>query len=497
MASSNARIDKHTYLVSTSILLGACVLSVTLRFYIRIWVQRQFSVDDAFLILAVCCLISAVAVMYAVTLDKMYRIQALSAALPIALSFGFDVKAISGDGVFLQQAYEYLKWITVNQTLAWSSVFAVKFSFLFLFRRLIERLPRLIIYWWLVVAFNVVAFGYGLLTYFLICPHYNDPKIYECSLPSGFQRLIRHGIAQTAMDIMGDLLILYIPINLIWKIQLKWRQKVPLVLSLCLTGVMILVTITRVAGIEVDGQIDSVWESYFLIVAAEVGILLASVSTYRAFFVSQRRGGINKTRKTISDPGHWYSSKKKLNRVNKTQIHISYDYRAQIWRCCGNTADGVSDCDHPTAESFSAPAPTDLSTIYSSVVATETKKESLSTSTASFSMPFYDSTTVKWVSKTAIKSSLSSPPTMTPATPAAGEETSGPSSDGKTHLNDGEGGLTPGDKIALVIGIPGTLATIAAAYYTYATFRHKRRQSKKRIVISSRKPSVARMGQRC
>lgn len=57
---------------------------------------------------------------------------------------------------------------------------------------------------------------------------------------------------------------------------------------------MIMVTITRIAGIKLpDGQIDSVWESYFLIVAAEIGVILASISTYRALFVSHRKENMN------------------------------------------------------------------------------------------------------------------------------------------------------------------------------------------------------------
>lgn len=81
--------------------------------------------------------------------------------------------------------------------------------------------------------------------------------------------------------------VLYIPVNLIWKIQLRWRQKVPLVFSLCLTGIVILVSITRVAGIKRSG--DKAWQTYFLIVSAEIGVILASISTYRAFYVSRRR----------------------------------------------------------------------------------------------------------------------------------------------------------------------------------------------------------------
>lgn len=69
-----------------------------------------------------------------------------------------------------------------------------------------------------------------------------------------------------------------------------------MVLSLCLTGIMILVTITRIAGIHFHGQIDFVWESYFLLVAAEVGVILASISTYRTLFVAHRKATIKKAK---------------------------------------------------------------------------------------------------------------------------------------------------------------------------------------------------------
>ncbi|KAI4184917.1 MAG: hypothetical protein LQ346_006018 [Caloplaca aetnensis] len=288
--------------ISTAVLLGLCALSVTLRFYIRVRLQRDFSIDDAFLIVAFGCLICAMVVLYTATLNNLYLVHDLSTALPFAMSMGFPIEDMPADSAFLQPVYEYLKWITVNQTLAGCSVFAVKFSFLFLFRKLIDRLPRLITYWWFALAFNIAAFGYCFSTNFLNCPYYNDrASLYKCATPSGVARLMRHGIAQTAVDIIGDLLILYIPINLIWKIQIRWTQKVPLVLSLCLTAVIILVTITRIAGIKRAGAIDSVWESYFLIVGAEVGIILASVSTYRTLFVSHRKATFDKVGKRARD----------------------------------------------------------------------------------------------------------------------------------------------------------------------------------------------------
>ncbi|KAL8913491.1 MAG: hypothetical protein Q9171_001679 [Xanthocarpia ochracea] len=296
MAGSKVRIDKRAYLVSTAVLLGICIISVFLRFYIRIKVQKAFSVDDAILMGAFCCLLCSLVIMYSTVLDKLYLIMVLSASLPDALSIGFPIEDLPMDSTFLRPVYEYLKWITINQALGWCSIIAVKFSFLFLFKKMLDRIPPMITYWWFVVAFNTIAWGYGFSTYFLNCPYYNNPKIFECSSPSGVSRLLRHGIALTAVDVVGDLLILFIPIKLIWKVQIKWTQKVPLALSLCLTGIMILVTITRIAGIKFHGQNDIVWESYFLIVAAEVGVILASISTYRALFVAHRKATIKKAK---------------------------------------------------------------------------------------------------------------------------------------------------------------------------------------------------------
>lgn len=53
---------------------------------------------------------------------------------------------------------------------------------------------------------------------------------------------------------------------------------------------MILVTITRISGIKMGGQVDLVWESFFIIIAGEIGIILTAVTAFRAFFVSRHKG---------------------------------------------------------------------------------------------------------------------------------------------------------------------------------------------------------------
>ena len=98
---------------------------------------------------------------------------------------------------------------------------------------------------------------------------------------------------------------------------------------------MILVTITRIAGIYIHGQIDIIWESYFLIVAAEVGVILASISTYRALFVAHRKATIKKAK--YSGPG--YSP-------NRQILRRLLDFSPWRSRAAGQSTPGSGTASH-------------------------------------------------------------------------------------------------------------------------------------------------------
>lgn len=64
-------------------------------------------------------------------------------------------------------------------------------------------------------------------------------------------------------------------------------QKLTLACSLCLTVIVIIFTITRASGLEWHGKLDVLWEIYFQIISAEVGLVLVSMTAFRALFVSR------------------------------------------------------------------------------------------------------------------------------------------------------------------------------------------------------------------
>ena len=102
-------------------------------------------------------------------MDTLYLFEALAYRVP-TLQLPPDWK---------QRTLNMHQMGTVALILAWCSIASVKFSFLFLFRRLIDRLPNLMIYWWVVVIFNAVVAVYGAAICVLTCPWYYDDRSRE------------------------------------------------------------------------------------------------------------------------------------------------------------------------------------------------------------------------------------------------------------------------------------------------------------------------------
>jgi len=77
---------------------------------------------------------------------------------------------------FIQQAFEFHKLVTVALILTWFSIVSVKFSYPFLFKRLIDRMPLMVIYWWVVAVFNGLISAYGAAVYIAACPDFYNMK---------------------------------------------------------------------------------------------------------------------------------------------------------------------------------------------------------------------------------------------------------------------------------------------------------------------------------
>ena len=142
-------------------LLCLVLIAIAFRMCVRIFRQKQFGMDDFFVLLGTCCLVVAFGVL-AVFIDEMYLVEAVTMSLP-----GFVPPAD-----VLQQSYDFHKWLTVFGNACWFTVCCTKYSFLFFFRKLIDRLHYLRIYWWIVVLFVTGVLVFYAYECFMECPYY-------------------------------------------------------------------------------------------------------------------------------------------------------------------------------------------------------------------------------------------------------------------------------------------------------------------------------------
>jgi hypothetical protein len=132
---------------------------------IRFRVQKlSFFFDYGFLIAAFSYLLVGLIVMHLEVLDRMCFITALQSR----------VEGVIPPPDWIQMSFQFHKWVTVCNMLAWCAVMSVKFSFMFFFKKLIDRLPSLNIYWWFLVVYSTACWGYGISVYYIGCPYYFD-----------------------------------------------------------------------------------------------------------------------------------------------------------------------------------------------------------------------------------------------------------------------------------------------------------------------------------
>ena len=199
--------------ISTAVLLGLAFVTAVARLYVRLVVQRQAGVDDAFIIFAFMCLTAAAVMTYA-KIEELY----IGEAFLVGLN-GFIPPADAFQEIFDYKTFETASWI-----LLWAAISSVKFSFLFLFKKLIDRIPPMLRYWWVAFLVNVVVFAFGIPAVIVGCPYFgNNLELckswsshctihslilhpVKCSTPAYQNMLLRYAAAQMCLDIIGDLM---------------------------------------------------------------------------------------------------------------------------------------------------------------------------------------------------------------------------------------------------------------------------------------------------
>ena len=138
------------------------IIAAVLRIYLRLRHDHRLDIDDYFLGLAAVNLCASAGVL-------------LAARVLIYVQVRLSLGLVTGQTpVLASELLYYHKLEEAASVLLWISIFAVKFSFLFFFRNLIQRVRPLKIWWHVVVGITVVAACTCVPLGFMVCPDFSS-----------------------------------------------------------------------------------------------------------------------------------------------------------------------------------------------------------------------------------------------------------------------------------------------------------------------------------
>ncbi|KAJ5088070.1 hypothetical protein N7456_011686 [Penicillium angulare] len=170
VGSNLGPIPKAAFQVSIGMVFGLAVVAVVVRcFVLRVYIhKKKIQIDDGILFLATGLLISAIVILYQKTIAPGFYLG------------GFPLYNGQLDEIpdsMVQKSLDFHKWTVAVLMITWLSVCSIKFFFLAFFWKLVDRLPAWKIHWWIVFFFNVVTTIFGVLVFYVSCPHW-DIKMY-------------------------------------------------------------------------------------------------------------------------------------------------------------------------------------------------------------------------------------------------------------------------------------------------------------------------------
>ncbi|MCJ1413432.1 hypothetical protein MMC19_007537 [Ptychographa xylographoides] len=239
-------------------------------------------------------------------MDELFEIVLVSEGrLPPTASFA------AGIPFFLKSQFAII-------VLFWTTLWAVKFSFLLYYKKLFVGLPgHMQKCWWAVVIFSLLAYLGCWATQIAACVPISSYFTGQCNTPRDIYVGNLSLYYAMAVDIICDILIMALPLRLLWGLQINTRQKSALA-GIFLLGIIIIVfAIVRV--VETSATFDHVnpmWLALWSMVEASVAVVVSCLPSFRAF-LSNRTSSYWKDRYTSSD-----SRLSRLSRTPKGTVRL-------------------------------------------------------------------------------------------------------------------------------------------------------------------------------
>ncbi len=148
--------------IMIGIFFGLAIASVIARIGLRIHARRSLYPDDYIVLCGAMCLCGSIGLVY-----KQCDFNFLIATIQVNPSVLSQASA--------DQLQDLLNTPFANifafMTLSWTAIFAVKFSFLVFFKKLITRVSNIRIYYWIVGIVNLLSWLFITTEPLILCRH--------------------------------------------------------------------------------------------------------------------------------------------------------------------------------------------------------------------------------------------------------------------------------------------------------------------------------------
>ncbi len=114
--------------------------------------------DDYLFLFATATLIAGAGIFYA-CVDAQYTVYAVSGGMTIT------------PARFIQEYENAITYSLIGEILCWTTIFSIKFSFLFYFRGLVNRIYAMQVWWWITLTVFIPIAAIMIPGAFIVCPH--------------------------------------------------------------------------------------------------------------------------------------------------------------------------------------------------------------------------------------------------------------------------------------------------------------------------------------
>ncbi|GME49708.1 hypothetical protein K490DRAFT_71845 [Neofusicoccum parvum] len=248
-ATEPAKVSQHTFLGVAWGLFATATVFTIFRYFIRVKTFRRLYLDDAW-VFAAWLMALASTITWQCLAPNLYLSNAVTSG-----------KLFPPPPDFVSKSETFLRGSVAIIFLFYTSLWCVKLSFLFFFRRLYMNMGRLMRIWWAFVIFAIATWAVciGTIEYDCLVPPLAEIQA-RCKTTYSiyFQRTTL--VVNCVLDIVTDLMITAIPINMLWKVRISLRRKLALGSVFLVTLITITISIIRVTVVDSTfKQADMSW----------------------------------------------------------------------------------------------------------------------------------------------------------------------------------------------------------------------------------------------